>query len=237
MIYYLSHSFTWGSIQLLTQIQQGIIELFSLIPTLDSIEKKTVTNFHITVMYSKGKFGNYCSQNSKECYSKVEVSELDFFDDEKENSFHIIAKLNAPKQVALHHQLMRDSTATYDFAEYVPHCTLLTVLNVTDTQKNQLKTVIKIFNEAQKIIAQPIELYTESESFCIFREKISTVTDEQLQSMIEHLTAMTTGSRAEDGLGKFLGDGLPRKDKDGNDYVLRTGLLALALTELQKLRK
>lgn len=243
MIHYLSHMFNANSMRILQQIQSQIVDLgiMQLSSNWDHIEKRYVSDFHITVMYSNGSF-NYVTDEKTQSkivnpfYSEVFVEELSCFD-QGDGFFHIIAKLNAPTQVALHNQLMRNKTATYDYVKYVPHCTLLTLLNLTEEQKIDVIEVIQQWNQIHLEEIQSMKLIIESEMFCLLKEKVKIVTDEQLQSMIEHLTAMTTGSRAEDGLGKFLGDGLPRKDKDGNDYVLRTGLLALALTELQKLRK
>ena len=59
------------------------------------------------------------------------------------------------------------------------------------------------------------------------------ITEKQLNDMIELLTMMTPKFHAQsDGLGKFLGDGIPRK---GNIH-LRTGLLLDALSELKDVR-
>ena len=245
MIYYLEHNFNIKSNELLTSLRNQILDEMKLFFNVK--ERCVLTKkFHITIMYSKNPFGrfmnttidNSITSNTHITYtSDVAITKLHCF--ESESNVHVVLKLHAPAQIELHNQLMSTSDATYDYVEYNPHCTLFSIA-VKTVQEREL--ILKIIDDWNTKKEQSYYLETLFEIGKVFKDSVdnsdkSSIPDTTLNKIIEHLSLMTAQSRAEDGLGKFLGDGIPRKDDEGNEYVLRTGVLVQLLQELRQFRK
>jgi len=103
-----------------------------------NIDDKTISEAHVTLIYSKKPFKGEIEFP----FPKINSKAIGFkkFDNEKEDIYALVLELDCPKCKDLHRYLMKKYKFIFDYDQYIPHLTIsYKARDITQEMLNEIK--------------------------------------------------------------------------------------------------